>query len=155
SFAEPEGDCRRLAFGVYDAYAAFFHARDSPRRIAELKDVAGKAFDGEILVDGSDEGLFRVQDYVKIRGVGNRSTIGQRRQTRPLAPPQPLIDGVVMQVSVPAAESCGIPFGEHANGVIELFPGQVAVRVSPPHKVKQPLFGPFFTRDRRDYLLGE
>src|SRR5262245_65545789 len=60
-----------------------------------------------------------------------------------------------MQVSVPAAEPGGIPFGEHANGVIELFPGQVTVRVSPPHKVKQSLFGPFFTRDRRDYLLGE
>src|SRR5215510_13926959 len=60
-----------------------------------------------------------------------------------------------MQVSVPAAESGGISFGEHANGVIELFTGQVAVRVSPLREVKQPVFGPFFTRDRRDYLLGE
>jgi hypothetical protein len=60
-----------------------------------------------------------------------------------------------MQVSVPAAEAGGIPFGEHAYGVVELFPGQVAVRVSSPHEVKQSLFGPFFTRDSRDYLLCE
>ena len=66
-----------------------------------------------------------------------------------------MIDGVVMQVSVPAAEAGGIPFGEHVYGVVELFPGQFAVWISLPHEVKQSLFGPFFTRDSRDYLLGE
>ena len=47
------------------------------------------------------------------------------------------------------------PSGEHAYGVVELFPGQFAVWISLPHEVKQSLFGPFFTRDSRDYLLGE
>src|SRR5207302_1074360 len=47
-FAEPEGDCRRRAFGVGDTDGAADDLRDQPRRVAELEDVAGVAFDGEV-----------------------------------------------------------------------------------------------------------
>src|SRR5262249_16369684 len=79
----------------------------------------------------------------------------QRGQTRPLARPQPVINGVVMQVSVPAAEASGIALGEHANDFIEFFAGQVVIWINLSRQVEQFVFGPFFAGDRGYYLLRE
>ena len=52
--AEPERNGRRHAVRVLDAHEAALDPQDSIGAIAELKDVAGHAFDGEILVDRTD-----------------------------------------------------------------------------------------------------
>jgi hypothetical protein len=54
-FTEPERNARRLALGILDAHAARFDAQDAIRGVAELKDVAGQALDGEVLVERADE----------------------------------------------------------------------------------------------------
>ena len=44
-----------------------------PRRVPELEDVAGHALDGEILVDGADERLVRLEDDAIVRDLRNRA----------------------------------------------------------------------------------
>ena len=54
SFAEPERNAGRGAVRVFDEHGAGVARGEFSRSVAEENDVAGKAFDGEILVDGAD-----------------------------------------------------------------------------------------------------
>ena len=49
------------------------HLRDLPRRVAELKDVAGVALDGEVLVERADERVFGLEHDAIVRNFGNRA----------------------------------------------------------------------------------
>src|SRR5438128_12131340 len=53
--AQPERNRRRLPMCILHAYASGFDAQDAVRGIAQLENVAGQAFDGEVLVDRADE----------------------------------------------------------------------------------------------------
>src|SRR4030095_1045906 len=48
------------------------HLRDLPRRVAELKDVAGHALDGKILVQRSDERVFGLEHDAIVGDLGHR-----------------------------------------------------------------------------------
>src|ERR1700722_11755073 len=60
-FTEPERNPRRLAVGILDTDRTRDNLKDFPRRIAELKNISGHAFDGEIFVDRADESLAGLQ----------------------------------------------------------------------------------------------
>ena len=87
-FAEPERNRRRHAVRVLDAHDAALDALDLVAPVAELEDVAGKAFDREILIHGPDEMVFRFQQHLIVGVVGDGAARGQRGQPRAAAAAQ-------------------------------------------------------------------
>ena len=57
-------------------------ARDLPRHVPELEDVAGEAFDREILVQRSDERVFRLEQHAIVGDFRDRASGGEREQPR-------------------------------------------------------------------------
>src|SRR5215213_509487 len=55
SFTQPERNAGGLAVRICDAHRALLHAKNSPGGISQLKDVALKTLDREVLVHGSDK----------------------------------------------------------------------------------------------------
>src|SRR5262249_20161472 len=77
--AEPERDRRWLAARIFDEHAPGFDTPDAPRRVAELEDVAGRAFDREVFVDRADRRFFGPLDDRVVVVVGNRAARRDRR----------------------------------------------------------------------------
>ena len=113
--AKPERQRRRLAARVFHAHHAAFDPEDAVRDIAELKDVAGQAFDGEVLVDRTDRLVLRLQQDLVIRGIRNGAAGGQRGQPRAAPAAQPVIDRIVMNERATPAATRGEAVGEHAH----------------------------------------
>ena len=84
--------------GIDDDDFAAADLADPPRRVAQQKDVAGQALDGEVLVDRADERAFAFGDDAVLGGLGNRAAGGDRGQARAAAGPQPAVDLIAMQV---------------------------------------------------------
>jgi hypothetical protein len=57
-------------------------ARDLPRHVPELEDVTGEAFDREILVQRSDERVFRLEQHAIVGDFRDRASGGEREQPR-------------------------------------------------------------------------
>ena len=83
---------------ILDAHAARFDAPDLVRRVAELEDVAGEALDREVLVDGADDLVGRLQHDLVVGGVGDRAAGGERREARAAASAQHAVHRVAMDV---------------------------------------------------------
>ena len=56
---------------VLYAYHPLLDPENPPRQVAELEDVARRALDGEIFIDGPEEGALRLEHDSVVRGVGN------------------------------------------------------------------------------------
>jgi hypothetical protein len=95
-FTEPERNARRLALGILDPHAAGFDAQDAIGSVAELKDVAGEALDGEIFVERADEDAGGLENHLVIGVVGDGAAAGDGGEPRALARPQHVIHGVAM-----------------------------------------------------------
>ena len=86
---------------------AALDAADAVGGIAELEHVAGQALDREILVDGADDLVFRLEHDLVIGVVRDRAARGQRRDPRAAPAAQHAVDRVVMdQRAAPAAPAC-------------------------------------------------
>ena len=59
--AEPEGNRRRQAVGVFDEHLTLRDLEDAPRRDAKLEDVARHALDGEVFVDRANHDSLRLE----------------------------------------------------------------------------------------------
>ena len=94
--AEPERDRRRHPRRVLDAHGAALDALDAIGGVAELEDVAGHAFDREILVDRADDLIFGFEQYLIVGIVGDRAARGQRGQPRAAPAAQHMVDRIVM-----------------------------------------------------------
>ena len=64
--------------GILDPDQARIDAQDSPGRVAELKDVSRHAFDGEILIDCTNEGFTRFHHDPVIRIIRDCASGSQR-----------------------------------------------------------------------------
>ena len=91
------------------AHLAAAHVEHAPRSIAQQKDVAGQALDGEILVDRADERFLGLGDDAILGRFGNRAAGGDRRQPRAAAGPQAAVDQVAVQVGAALACSARCP----------------------------------------------
>ncbi len=67
---EPERNVGWLALGVRHPHDAGAYLEDAPGRVPQLEDVARHALDGEVFVEGPDEGVFRLQDHPIVGVVG-------------------------------------------------------------------------------------
>ena len=74
--AEPEGNVRRLSLRVLDPDSPALDPLNAIGGVAELKDVARHALDGEILVHCADDVVLRLQQHLIIGGVRNRAARG-------------------------------------------------------------------------------
>src|SRR5262249_57179835 len=79
---ERDGRGGRRAFRTGDAADADGDLPDLPRRVAELKDVAGVALDGEVFVQRADERIARIEDDAIVGDFGDRAARRDREQPR-------------------------------------------------------------------------
>ncbi len=112
--AQPERNRGWLAVSVFDAHGAALDAQDPIGDVAELKDVALQALDGEIFVDGADKLRLRLQHDSVVRGIRDRPAGGQSRESGAAAPANHVVHGVVIDESAVPAPPGGIALGEHA-----------------------------------------
>ena len=155
SFAQPEGDGGGQPLGILDPHPAPLHPAYLPGGVAQEENVSGHAFDGEVLVDCAHEDLFGVSYDVVVGVVGNGAAVGQSCQPGAPAAPQYSVDAIPVQVGpgppLPGSES----MGQRLQYLVELFPGQVPVGVSPAAHVKEVVFGPLLGGAARHNLLGQ
>ena len=140
---------------VFNANRAGVDSQNPPRRVAELENIAGHAFDGKVFVYRSEECLARFKHDTIIRVVRDRAAGSQRDQPRATPPAHALVHRVVMnQCAAPAALRAE-SFRQHPEHVVKLLPRQIAVRIRGPHQVEELLFLPIFAGRAGDDLLSQ
>ena len=154
-FAEPERDGGRLAVRVLDPHRAALDAQDAVGAVAELEDVARQALDGEVLVDGADRLVLRLQEHLVVGVVRDRAAGGQRGEARAAPAAQHAIDRIVMDQRAAPAAACGEALGQHAHDSSEILARQVAIRPGAPQQREQLVLVPLPRGDFRDDLLRE
>ena len=141
--------------GVGYAHRATLNAHDLVRLIAQLKNIAGHTFDGEIFVDRAYHDGFRFQHDVII-GVVGYGAAGRHRAERRAAPAvQHVVHRVAMDVGVAATARCRITVGQHAHDFQEFSMAQIAVGIGATEQRKQFVFVPILQRDFGGDLLRE
>ena len=105
---------------VLDPDGSALDPLDAIGSVAELKDVARHALDGEILVDGADDMVLRLQHHLVVGGVGNCAAGGQRGRSRAAPAAQHAIDGVVMDERAAPATARREAFRQHADDGVEI-----------------------------------
>ena len=154
-FAQPERDAGRLAVSILNANRAGVDSQNPPRRVAELENIAGHAFDGKVFVYRSEECLARFKHDTIIRVVRDRAAGSQRDQPRATPPAHALVYGVIMNQCAAAPALCAETFRQHLQHVVKLLPRQIAIRIRGPHQVEEFLFLPIFAGRAGDDLLGQ
>ncbi len=154
-FAEPEGNVGRLAFRVLDPDDPALDPLDAIGRVAELEHVARHALDGEILVDGPDDGVLGLEQHLVVGGVGDRSARGQRRGPRAAPAAQDAVDGVAMDERAAPADAGREAFRQHPHDRVEILPRQLAERPGAPQAVEQLRLRPILRRRLGDDLLRQ
>ena len=153
--SQPEGDGRRLPVGVRHPHGPRIDREDAPRRVAQLEDVAGGALDGEILVEGSDEGLLGIQHHPVVGVVGDGAARGDGGEAgRPTAPDAPVDPVAVNQGSAPPAPG-DEALGHHLDDLVEVLARQFAIRVRPAPEAEELLLGPGLARRLGHGLLRQ
>ena len=123
--------------------------------VAKLKNVTLDAFNREVLVHGTDEMIFRLQQNLKIGIVGNRAAACDRGQARAAPAAQQMIDGIVVHERAASPTTRAEPLGKHLDDAREVAPGEIPVRPRPPYRAVQLVFAPFARRDFSRNLLSE
>ena len=140
---------------VLDAHDAALDAHDAVGLVAELKDIAGHALDGEILVHGADEMVLRLEQHLIVGIVGNGAAGGQGGEPRAAPAAQHVIDGVVVDQRAAPAAAGGEALGQHAHDGGEILARQRPIGPGPADQRKKLVFVPFPPRDLGDDLLRQ
>ena len=140
--AEPErnGGCHALR--VLDADDAAFHAPDLVAPVAELKNVAGKAFNGEILVHRSNEAVFGLKQDLVVGVVGDSTASGQRGQARAAPAAQHAIHGVVVEQRTAPAPARAEALRQHVDDRGKVVARQFSIRPGAPYQREQLILPP-------------
>ena len=131
------------------------HLEDSVGGIAELKDIARHALEGEVFVQRADEQFAGQQRDVVVELIGNRAAVGHRRQASRPPGPQPAVDPVVVQVGAAAAALGGETVGEHLQDVQVDTAGKLAKRRAADDEFEQGVDLPLPHADLGDDLLAQ
>ena len=140
---------------ILDQHLAGLDLRDAVRGVAELKDVARDAFEGEVLVERADAMLLRQQHHVVVELVRDHAGVRDGRQLRSTARPQHAIDGVVVQVGAAAAAPGAVALGQHLHDLLELLQREVAIRLGQLAALVQLVERPFAAGRFGHELLGQ
>ena len=154
-FAKPERHGGVGAGGVLDADAAGLDAADAPGGVAEQEDVAGAAVDGEVFIDGADDGFVGLGDDGVVGAVGDGAAAGDGGEAGAAAGAEAVVDAVAVQVGGAASAAGGDAVGEHLDGRVEGGAGQVGVGQGAADEVVERVFAAGAGGDLGDDLLGE
>ncbi len=132
-----------------------FDAADTPTGVAEEHDVAGMGLDGEILIEGADDGFLRQGNDVEERGLGDGSAGGDGGQARTSPGAEAVIDLVAVEVGSEASALGADAFAEHDENLVKGFAGEVAVVAGAADEGEELVFIPFVGGAGGDDLLGE
>jgi hypothetical protein len=105
---------------ILNTDATRLDAADAPGAVAEQKNVSGEALDGEILIDGADEGLGRLFDDIVIGRIGNSAAAGDGRQSCPTPSMDAAMDPIPMDQGSAAAASRANPFRQDVQDGLEI-----------------------------------
>ena len=152
---EPERNVGRRAMRVGDADRARAHLQHTPRRVAELKDVARHRLDREVLVQGADERVARIDDDPVVRDLGDRAARGLREQPRAAAAAHQAVDFVAMDQRGAAAAPRREAVRRHREHGVEVASLEVAIRPRAAHEREQLVFGVLAAARFGDDLLRE
>ena len=144
-----------LALRVLDPDGSALDPLDAIGGVAELEHVARHALDGEILVDGADDGVLGLEQHLVVGGVGDRPAGGQRRRPRAPAAAQDAVDGVAMDQRAAPALTRRKTLRQHPDDRVELLPRQIAERPGAPQAVEQFRLRPVLRGDLGDDLLRQ
>src|SRR5581483_308679 len=99
-FTQPEGNSRSGAMCVFDNDAAStaLNAANAPGSVTQKHHIAGKAFDGEVLVEGADCRAFGLRYHGVQRSFRDSSAARNCRQAAAAPGAKPSIHLVTMQV---------------------------------------------------------
>jgi hypothetical protein len=153
--AQPERNVWRRAACVFHAQAVAFDALDAVAGVAKLKDVAGHAFDGKVLVHRADDDRLRLQYDFVISRVGDGAAGHQRG--KPCAAPraQLAVHRIAMQVGRARALAGGEALGQHAHHGVEIRARQRPIRPRATHQIVQRILAPLLARHFGDDLLRQ
>ena len=151
--AAPERNRGGRAVCVLHTHAARFDASNAPRIRAEQKHVARQALDGEVLVQGADDGTFGLGDHEVLRVVWNGAARGNRREPRPAASTDHAVHFVPMEISTAAPAAGRDPFGEHGDHGVEVPARKAAIGIGTADQRKQVVLAPRLAGRGGDDLL--
>ncbi len=141
--------------GIFHAQFAALHAQHPVAGVAELEDVAGHAFDGEVFVHAADRDGFRFHHHRVVGGVGYGAAGGERGQARAALALDPAVHGVAMHQACAWSASRAVSFHQHAQHGIELLARKVTIRPGPAQPIEQGTFIPFTAGHLGHDLLGQ
>ncbi len=153
--ADPERDVGRRTTRVLDPHLAALDLEHAVGGVAELEDVAGHRLDREVLVDRADEGAGRLQHHPVVGVVGDGAAGGERGQARALAPAQPAVDRIAVQVGGAPPAAGGVALAQHVYHGVELGARQLPVHPGAPHQFEQLVLAVLAVRDLGDNLLRQ
>ena len=133
SLAEPERKARRNAMRIANAQRALADAHDLPTRVAELKHVADRGLDREVLVDGANERVVVVLHDSVVRDVGDRAAARDGDEARALRGAHGLLRDIAVQQG--ESRSC-----VQCERRVEPFAREVAERMRAGGERKQLVF---------------
>ena len=140
---------------VGDADRAARDLQDAPRRVAQLEDVAGRALDGEVLVQRADEGLVRLEDHPVVGEFRDRAAGRLRQQPRAAPAAHHAVHLVAMQQRRAPAPSRAEAVGGHGDHGIEIAARESAIGRSAADQVEERGLVVLGARTLRDHLLRE
>ncbi len=140
---------------VLHPHHALLDPEDPPREVAKLENVARRALDREVFVDGSEEGALGLEHHAVVGRIGNGSARGDGEQPRAPTAPQPAIHRVMMDQRGPAAPAGGESLRQHLDHAVELGAIQGAVRIGAPHQCEELLRRPVLAGGLGHDLLGQ
>src|SRR6476659_2184883 len=153
--AQPEGNCRRRAMGVLHTHHTAFHTDDAIGGVTKLENIAGETLNGEILVHGTDDVIFRLKQDLEIGVVRNGPARGDCGEPRAASAAKHAIDFVTVNQSATAAPACVETVCQHTQHCRKLLTSQRSIVPRTTHQRKEfvdaPLLGVHFGGD----LLGE
>ena len=154
-FAEPEGNGRRRALGIDHTDRALDDAPNLPGRIPEQKDVASDALDGEVLVDGADEGVVGFGEDAVVAELGDGAAVLQGGEPGRPATAYDAVDAVKVDEGRGASAAVADAGGEHVDDLEVGLAGQRSEGRGAAEQVKQVIQGPVLAGGLGHDLLGE
>ena len=153
--AEPERQRRGRAFRIGNADVAAGDLQDEPRRVAELKDVAGAALDREVLVERADERVVRIEDDAIVGDLRDGASRRLREQPRATASAHGAVDLVAVEQGRATAATRREAVGRHSQDAVERLAIEGPVRPRPFHQREELVFRIVAARRLGDDLLRQ
>ena len=155
-FAEPEGQAGRRAVGVFDEHASGgLDALHAPTGVAQQDDVAGRRFDGKVLVEGGDLHALGLQHHAEDCGVRDGPSVGDGGGARAAAGVELAVDAIAQQVGAVASAGGLNPLAEQPDQVVEEGAGEVAIGVGAAQDVEECGLVPWLGGHAGDDLLHQ